>query len=349
VPLRLTAIAANPDMPVLVWVLADKRVVPRGFFELTIDEALIDWWAGGSSYFGPKGLVSRAADDAGGNAFIAEYAGPSTIARGQVFVNGQIDLAALRNAQIPPVYVNLLAGMGLANDPLMLGLLQKYIPMPDAVKAMNVTPLQFYGNLSSYWGQYAFPPFDLAGLTDAIAMSIVTPRMNAQMMIDAHPYLTRLNTYLSPPEMNQDAFFFESTNLPDVSNVHTATIRRMCGNMEFTACNAPQRLELSDGRIVWLQAGQKGTSCSFSGYDVMPLASLPAAQVAYMRAASGEGTKVVDNTAKIQAGIDANNARIVQAIPSSGCGCRVSDGGSGLTILVIAGVVVVVARRRRRD
>ena len=28
VPLRLTAIAANPDMPVLVWVLSDKRVAP---------------------------------------------------------------------------------------------------------------------------------------------------------------------------------------------------------------------------------------------------------------------------------------------------------------------------------
>jgi MYXO-CTERM domain-containing protein len=382
VPLRLTAIAANPDMPVLVWVLGDKRVVPRGFYEIKIDEALIDWWTGGQSYFGPKGLVSRAADDAGGDAFIAEYAGPSTIARGQVFVNGQIDLGALRNAAIPPVYVGLLAGMGIANDPLMLGLLQKYIPMPDAVKAMNIPPAQFYGNLSSYWNQYAFPPYDLAGLTDAISMSIVTPRMNAQMMIDAHPYLTRLNTYLSPPEMTQDAFFFESTSLPDVSNVHTATIRTMCGNMDYTACNAPQRLELSDGRIVWLKSGQRGTSCAYSGYDVTPLASLPAAQVAYMRDVSGEGTKVVDNTAKIQAGIDANNARIMQAISSTssgfwntvpgtggvgspgtagaggfphavggggGCGCSVSDRGGGLAIIAIAGVVFVVARRRRRD
>ena len=43
VPLRLTAIAANPDMPVLVWVLSDKRVAPRGYYEIQIDEARIDW------------------------------------------------------------------------------------------------------------------------------------------------------------------------------------------------------------------------------------------------------------------------------------------------------------------
>ena len=39
----------------------------------------------------------------------------------------------------PPAYVQQLISMGLANDPLMLPLLAKYIPMPDAVKAMNVT------------------------------------------------------------------------------------------------------------------------------------------------------------------------------------------------------------------
>jgi len=42
VPLRLTAIAANPDMPVLVWVLGDTRVAPRAYHEIQIDDASID-------------------------------------------------------------------------------------------------------------------------------------------------------------------------------------------------------------------------------------------------------------------------------------------------------------------
>ena len=75
VPLRLTAIAANPDMPVLVWVLGEQRVAPRGYYEIKIDEMRIDWPSGGSNYFGPSGLVSQAANEAGGNAFVTEYAG----------------------------------------------------------------------------------------------------------------------------------------------------------------------------------------------------------------------------------------------------------------------------------
>jgi MYXO-CTERM domain-containing protein len=311
VPLRLTAIAANPDMPVLVWVLSDKRVVPRGFLELKIDEARIDWWNQGSSYFGPMGLVSQAANEAGGNAFIAEYAGPSTVARSSVFTNGQIDLTALRMAMIPPVYVQQLIAMGLVNDSLMLPLLAKYIPMPDAVKAMNVTESQFYGNLQLYWNQFAFPPYDLVGLTDAIDMSIVTPRLNAQTLIDGHPYLTRLNTFLSPEEMNQDAFFFENKDLPDLSNVHTAVIRTLCGNMAYMACNAPIRLELADGRMIWMRAGSKGTTCDGKTPDVVPLAKLPAVATAWKRETAGEGMPVVDNTAMIQAGIKANNQKYV--------------------------------------
>ena len=42
---------------------------------------------------------------------------------------------------------------------------------------MGITESQFYGNIASYWGQFAFPPYDLAGLTTAIETSIIMPRM----------------------------------------------------------------------------------------------------------------------------------------------------------------------------
>src|SRR5262245_23663885 len=309
VPLRLTAIAANPDMPVLVWVLADKRAVPRGFYELKIDEARINWWSNGSNYFGPGGLVSLAANEAGGNAFVVEYAGTSAIARASVYVNGTINLSTLRMAQTPPAYVQALISMNLTNDSLMLPLLAKYIPMPDAVKQMGVTESAFYGNISSYWNQYAFPPYDLAGLTDAISASIVTPRIDAQMMIDSHPYLTRLNTSASREKMNRNPFFSESQDLPDLSNRHTATIRTLCGDMEYLACNAPMRLELQDGRMIWLRAGSTAATCQGNVFDTTAGAKLPAAEIAWERESVGEGTRVVDNTATIQAGILANNKK----------------------------------------
>jgi MYXO-CTERM domain-containing protein len=310
VPLRLTAIAANPDMPVLVWVLGDTRVAPRGYHELQIDDASIEWTQNGGNYFGPKGLVSKAANEAGGKAFITEYAGKSQIASGLVYRNGQINLTALGQAMTPPAYVQLLVQMGLAGDPLMLGLLQKYIPMPDAVVKMNTTPAQFYGNLQNYWSQFAFPAFDLAGLTAAISTSIVMPRTNAQMMIDAHPVLTRLNTFISPDEMDADPFFFEAQDLADVSNVHRATIETLCGNQEYMACNAPTRLVLADGRKIWLSAGSKGTTCGdgnaiYTYHDFV--ASLPATSAAWDREVMGDGQVVLDNRTKIAMAIDARN------------------------------------------
>jgi MYXO-CTERM domain-containing protein len=369
VPLRLTAIAANPDMPVLVWVLGDKRVAPRGFLELEIDEARINWSSGGGNYFGPKGLVSVAANEAGGNAFITEYAGPSTVARAQVFTNGQINLDTLAQAMTPPAYVQALISMSLAGDPLVIGLLAKYIPMPDAVKKMGVTDVQFYGNIAMYWSQFAFPPFDLPGLTAAISTSIVTPRMNAQMMIDAHPTLTRLNTFISPEEMTKDPFFFEAKDLPNLSNVHTATLRTMCGSQQYMACNAPVRLELADGRMAWVRAGSTARTCDYKGYDFDGLQTLPALSVAWAREVTGDGQAMLDNRAKIATALDTYNAKFTTEMKqfpmgtdggspgltgtgSGGCGCRVgARAGGGLAggaLLGLAAFGLLVARRRRR-
>jgi MYXO-CTERM domain-containing protein len=333
VPLRLTAIAANPDMPVLVWVLSDKRVAPRGYYEILIDEARIDWLRNGMNYFGPTGLVSSAANEAGGNAFVTEFAGPSTVAQRTVYANGTINLTTLMMSMTPPTYVQQVIAMGLGSDPLMLPLLEKYIPMPDALKTMGVTSSTFYGNISSYWQQYAFPAYDLAGLTQAISDSIVAPRLNAQMMIDGHPYLTRLNTFISPEEMTKDPFFFESRDLVNVSNVHTAILRTMCGAAEYMACNAPQRIELSDGRMFWVRAGSKASTCQFTTPKVDGLANLPAAEVAFQREETGQGTRVLDNTAAIAAGIATNNA----AFPNEQTRFPIPTGTGGSTGVAGAG------------
>ncbi|MES1172185.1 MAG: DUF2330 domain-containing protein [Bacteroidota bacterium] len=304
VPLRLTAIAANPDMPVRMWILADRRAVPKNFLELKIDDARIDWLAGGSNY---NALVTQAANEAGGNAFVTEYAGSAKIGARALWFEGQFNVAALQAAMTPPNYVQVLTAQGLANDTQTLPLLAKHIPMPAAVKAMGIADAQFYGNLSFYWSQYAFPPFDLVALTTDITDKIIEPRRIAQAMIDGHPYLTRLNTFISPEEMNVDPLFIINKDLPDVSSVHTAVFRTMCGTMQFTACNAPVRLELPDGRMAWIRSGLPGTTCTPRGYDVAWLQKLPAADVAWQREDVGEGTRKLDNTATIEAGLLLNN------------------------------------------
>ena len=74
VPLKLTAIAALADLSVNLYVLGESRAVPS----TTSSHAQpgeVDWVAGGQNY---AAMVKTAADEAGGNAFIAEYAGSAT-------------------------------------------------------------------------------------------------------------------------------------------------------------------------------------------------------------------------------------------------------------------------------
>ena len=83
----------------------------------------------------------------------------------------------------------------------------------------------------------------------------------------------------------------------------------MCGNMEYMYCNAPLRLELADGRMAWIRAGSKATTCQGAPATGTVLASLPASEIAWAREQTGQGTTVIDNTAMINAGIAISNAK----------------------------------------
>src|SRR5262249_53995910 len=115
--------------------------------------------------------------------------------------------------------------------------------------------------------------------------------------------------------------------------VHTAVIRTMCGNMEYMYCNAPQRLELADGRMAWLRAGSTATTCQAGGTTVAGLSGLPATEIAWAREETGEGERVIDNSAAIATGIASNNAKFTAEqmrfpIPS-GTGGSVGTAGAG--------------------
>ena len=75
IPLRLTAVAALPDMAVLVWFFGDAPVRPENYAHMEIpDEAITFWDFGGNNY---RSLVSRYANENNGQAFVTEYAQPT--------------------------------------------------------------------------------------------------------------------------------------------------------------------------------------------------------------------------------------------------------------------------------
>ena len=75
IPLRLTAVAANPDMAVMVWVYADLPAVPVNYADLEIaDTDLTFFTFGGNNY---RQLMRDGADEFRGQAFVTEYAAPA--------------------------------------------------------------------------------------------------------------------------------------------------------------------------------------------------------------------------------------------------------------------------------
>lgn len=76
IPLRLTAVAANPDMAVITWFFAEQQAVPENYGHFEIEDREITFFTfGGNNY---RQLLSQKADEQNGQAFITEYAAPTS-------------------------------------------------------------------------------------------------------------------------------------------------------------------------------------------------------------------------------------------------------------------------------
>jgi MYXO-CTERM domain-containing protein len=373
VPLRLTAIAALNDLRVNLWVLGSSRAVPKNYFEIKLNDAKLNWLQGGFNY---AQLVKEAADEAGGNAFIAEYAGTARILDRALWPNASINLDSLRAQTEPPGYLQALVNQRLTTYAPLLSLLRVYIPEPQVIKDMGIPEALFYSNNQLYWQQYrtAFAPFDPAKLTDEIDRAIVAPLRDGQALFDAHPYLTSLATYISPIEMTRDPIFIFNDELPPFSNVHKAAAHVMCGAQRFRYCEAPVQVVLPDGRSIWQE--HLFSYCGKPSTTDGDLLDLPSLDSAYQRAEGGEGTRVADNSALITKTLLQHNRAVATALelppsalapdgtPASpvgsspgatsvgsggACGCRVggAPGVASATLGLLLGLALLRRQRRR--
>ncbi len=79
IPLRLTAVAALPNMPIFTWFFAEDQMVPANYAHMEIETAEITFSTfGGNDY---TRLMQQRADAFDGQAFITEYAQPTDPAR----------------------------------------------------------------------------------------------------------------------------------------------------------------------------------------------------------------------------------------------------------------------------
>ncbi|MCI0570891.1 MAG: DUF2330 domain-containing protein [Myxococcaceae bacterium] len=328
IPIRLTAVAARPDMPIRAYVLAEKRAVPVNYRHVLLNPTRVDWLNGGANY---AALASGAVDEAGGHAFLTEFAGPSApLAAG--FGRGSFDTAALARLTHPVDFMRGIMQQSFPSDGTLLALLRRYIPLPQALRSNGVTEQSFYNFMEQFRADIDSDPgraaFDAAGFAAELEESIVEPLARADALLDAHPYLTRLFTTMSAAEMTKDPEFDSNPDAPDVSNIHRAKASEESCEADFSQRRI--RIELPDGTF-FLTRRADG-----------PLTTGPGALRVEQFSNTGGPTVLQDNAAGMAAAVRA----VGGGVGGEGCGgCTSAALGPTLAGLLLG----LQALRRRRN
>jgi MYXO-CTERM domain-containing protein len=365
IPIILTSVAANPDMGIQVWMLGKGRAIPRNYYHTVINDSKINWLTSGANY---NDVIIAATHEADGrHTFVTEYAGTAGVMKNVLNPAGrfgsQTELASMPS-EIEFVSYLWSHGFGVANPgqqqggPIgpggqfgqsftstLKGILGKYVPVPPALVAKNVSADQFYQNLSYYLGSYRLQnPGDFSGYTvnyvptmmaQEIFDAVVKPTLEAGKLFDNHQYLTRLYTTLSPEDMNKDPVFSYNVGLRDVNNTHEASLTYHCGFFgRSNQATTPASLLTEQG---WKMSFPYGTGQN----NDWTQPGGPSSVRIEILAEEGEPQVVVDNTDTIGS---------IVGSKAGGCGVtvgsRATETAGGLLVLLGAALALVLRRKR---
>jgi len=80
IPLRMTSLAAEPEMSIVVWVLGDQRYEAKNWMNVEVDPSDLRFFAGaGPPKINWGRLVAQEVDEAGGQGWVTEFAGSTDI------------------------------------------------------------------------------------------------------------------------------------------------------------------------------------------------------------------------------------------------------------------------------
>jgi hypothetical protein len=301
-------------MGVLTWVLGNSRAVPQNYLSLELNEARINWFNAASNY---NSVVTDAANDAGGQGFVTEFAG-STSTLKQLIWTAFDD--ANWNSFKGSVYQSFSDFFTRAYQTY-----GQYDGFWDATRAAVTLPAglafdDFKLCPNCYANQIQFQP---ATYLAALDKGVIQPIKLVQNLVDAHPQLSRMYTTMSADEMTLDPLFTFNPDLQDVSNVHTA-VRVIECSPTFFQSQAPWRIELPQGGVVRGTPNDVNTATWPAA-----LADLPPNRLIVRTGASGSGKVLEDDSGAIKNQLATYNASVPTTSPGSDPGTGGSLGRPG--------------------
>jgi hypothetical protein len=319
IPIKLTAVAANEDMGVMAWVLSSARAVPFNYNALELNEARINWFNAASNY---EQVVNEAADDAGGNGFVTEFAGPSSQLASVVWQDfeeqnwQQVKGATYFSfdSLFQTVYSN------YSNLDGFWDAVRRTVTLPD-----NISFEDFKLCPTCYSSRIELSP---TALMTAIESDVIEPMRSVQRLIDQAPYATRLYSTLSASEMTIDPVFVFNQDLPEVSNLHQATRIIECDRGVYQT-EAPWRIEFPQGSVI------RGNAQTLGAWPDA-VADQPANFQVLMLADSGDGQVVADNKEAIDTVLASYNETLPPREPSGRASTTMLDQSGGMCSLPAA-------------
>jgi MYXO-CTERM domain-containing protein len=333
IPIQLTSIAATDDMPIDVYVLGDARAVPDNYLHITLNDAAIDWWTGGANF---SSAISRAADEAGGQAFSTTFSGPLA-GTGITVWEGSFSEATYASTDDAYAFLSELSSSGMPWSDELIAILSDLIPVPEELEDNGVTPAGFYACMDCWWVAPDLENWDSVIAAERIAAEVIPGLEAAQDTLDAHAHLTRLTTTMDADEMTHDPFFVFNRDLPqEVSNVRRATERVNCGLFEGQR-GAERTLVLEDGRKIRLPSRRWVANNQTTEIDLIAELADPAAILIEDFGEEGVGEIIFDYRE--------DAARDARRFARPGCACTSAPSPAALGLLGL--LLPLVARRRR--
>ena len=227
VPIRLTAVAALPDMGILVWLLGESRAVPLNYLHVTPNYTRLNWYAGPfNAYASYQGLITAAMNEAGGKGFATDYAGrdldvSSGLPNPETFTNELVRLSMIEDdAQ---VIAEAAFGFGFPQDKV-LEILRRELPLPEGNdEFIYQVPELLRDTFSTEQLSTA-----RANLVVELNESVIEPLEETLAVFEGDLYMTRFYTTLSPEEMTVDPIFSFNPDLEDQGLERKATMEIEC-------------------------------------------------------------------------------------------------------------------------
>ncbi|MEN0063140.1 MAG: DUF2330 domain-containing protein [Myxococcota bacterium] len=338
IPIQLTSIATADDLRLEVYVFAERRVVPRTYLHVRINEAAIDWWNFGQNY---PDVITQAADEAGGQAFATDYFGAPTAG---YEVNPIIESELLASPSGLEWVFTAAFQTGVQVNNEMANAIATAIDLPDAID-----PIDFVGCPDCFEGWDSGPDFDREGATAYFMEAVVEPLRDSQDLFEGRR-LTRMTSSLSANEMTVDPVFTQNADMDDesnfVSNVHNADLVYECRGGKRRD-KAERRLELSDGRVIFLPSEQWIADNETTELEMIEELGATKAQVIERTSSSGQPEVLFDFTSDLFDLTNQHNSSIRGLL--SGCGgCQANGGGTAPAAALLLALGLVGLRRRDR-